>query len=60
MHELNKLRVIFDESGGAIQAKRLNQLINTRDQGGTKGNLHEQAWDVADELVRKMRNGDKN
>ncbi|MEN7429103.1 LysM peptidoglycan-binding domain-containing protein [Chromobacterium sp. TRC.1.1.SA] len=58
MHELNSLRDIFEVNGGELQAKRLNQLIAPRLQGGFEGNLHEQAWDVADKLVYKMRNGD--
>ncbi|MCD4504832.1 hypothetical protein ACFFU8_02435 [Chromobacterium piscinae] len=57
MHELNSLRDIFEVNGGELQAKRLNQLIAPRLQGGFEGNLHEQAWDVADKLVYKMRNG---
>jgi len=55
MHELNALREIFEASGGSIQAKRLNQLIGTRAEGGLPNNLHEQAWDVADRLVYDMR-----
>lgn len=53
MHELNSLRRIMDESGGAIRAERLHNLISP----GIKGNLHDQAWDVADEMVAKMRKG---
>jgi hypothetical protein len=56
MHELNALRNIFAERG-AMQARELNKLIATRRQGGLAGNLHEQAWDMADHLVFKMREG---
>jgi hypothetical protein len=56
MHELNALRNIFAERG-AMQARELNKLIATRRQGGLAGNLHEQAWDIADQLVFKMRGG---
>jgi hypothetical protein len=53
MHELNELRRIFDESGGAISMQRLHNLINP----GITKNLHDQAWDVADKLVLAMRKG---
>jgi hypothetical protein len=51
MHELNHLRKLFEESGGSMTYRRLHYLINP----GIKGNLHDQAWDVADELVMRMR-----
>lgn len=51
MHELNSLRRLFEESGGQMTAGRLHNLIRE----GVPGNLHDQAWDVADELVSKMR-----
>ncbi len=50
MHELNGLRAIFAERD-TITAEELFRLINP----GRKGNLHDQAWDVADDLVRAMR-----
>jgi len=55
MHELNELRRIFEESGGAISMQRLHNLINP----GIAKNLHDQAWDVADRLVLAMRKGVK-
>jgi hypothetical protein len=55
MHELNELRRIFEESGGAISMQRLHNLINP----GIVKNLHDQAWDVADKLVLAMRKGAK-
>lgn len=51
MHEINGLRKIFEERGGYVRAGDLHRLINP----GIKGNLHDQAWDVADGLVRRMR-----
>ncbi|WP_437597398.1 SpvB/TcaC N-terminal domain-containing protein [Sorangium sp. So ce590] len=52
MHELNSLRSLFEEAAdGRISAQRLGQLINP----GIKGNLHDQAWDVADKTVQAMR-----
>ncbi len=55
MHELNELRRIFEESSGAISMQRLHNLINP----GIANNLHDQAWDIADKLVLKMRKGAK-
>ena len=55
MHELNELRRIFEESGGAISMQRLHNLISP----GIAKNLHDQAWDVADKLVLMMRKGAK-
>lgn len=51
MHELNNLRIIFDESDGIMSYGRLFRLINP----GHKGNLHDEAWDVADAAVINMR-----
>jgi hypothetical protein len=51
MHELNNLRRIFAESGGAMNMQRLHALINP----GIAKNLHDQAWDVADKLILAMR-----
>jgi hypothetical protein len=55
MHELNELRRIFEESGGALSTRKLYNLINP----GIPRNLHDQAWDVADRLVLAMRKGAK-
>jgi hypothetical protein len=51
MHELNHLRRLFKASGGTMTYRRLHYLINP----GIKGNLHDQAWEVADQLVETMR-----
>ncbi len=51
MHELNNLRRLFAETGGSMSVRRLHYLINP----GIKGNLHDQAWDVADQIVTSMR-----
>lgn len=51
MHELNSLRRLFEEAGGQMRAGRLANLIRE----GVPGNLHDQAWDVADQLVTQMR-----
>ncbi|MEQ8279537.1 MAG: RHS repeat-associated core domain-containing protein [Deltaproteobacteria bacterium] len=56
MHEINALRELFNKEG-AIQVRRLNALIADRLDGGWANNLHEQAWDVANLLVKKMRGG---
>jgi hypothetical protein len=58
MHELNSLRQIFEAKNGALMAKQLNELIAPQNLGGHARNLHEQAWDVADRLVHRMRNGE--
>jgi hypothetical protein len=52
LHELNILRRLFEESGGTMTYRQLHYLINP----GIKGNLHDQAWDLADQLVYAMRN----
>jgi len=51
MHELNALRKIFDEEEGEIQARMLMRHIGS----GIPNNLHDQAWDVADKMVRALR-----
>jgi hypothetical protein len=51
MHELNSLRAIFEERGGSIPARELRNLIVP----GRPGNLHDHAWDTADQLVKQMR-----
>jgi hypothetical protein len=50
MHELNGLRKIFAERE-TLPVEELGRLINP----GHKGNLHDQAWDVADAAVARMR-----
>lgn len=50
MHELNGLREIFAQRG-TLTAEELGRLINP----GHKGNLHDQAWEIADSFVAKMR-----
>jgi hypothetical protein len=52
MHELNSLRSIFEERG-AITPQELKRLIAP----GHARNLHEQAWDMADIAVNRMRQG---
>lgn len=59
MYEISSLRDVFEEAGGSLQARQLNRLIAPRENGGLINNLHEQAWDEADRLVWKMRNGDR-
>ena len=51
MHELNNLRILFEENGGVMPAGRLSNLISE----GIAGNLHDQAWDVADNLIIEKR-----
>jgi hypothetical protein len=53
MHELNELRKLFEANGGRLRADHLHRAITP----GKPGNLHFQAWDVADALVLKMRTG---
>jgi hypothetical protein len=53
MHEINNLRLLFEGSGGSMTVRRLHYLISP----GIKGNLHDQAWDVADAAVTQMRKG---
>lgn len=50
MHEINGLMRLF-ESRETIPAEEIYRLIKP----GIKGNLHDQAWDVADEVVTRMR-----
>ena len=51
LYELNALRHLFAASGGQMRAERLRDLIHV----GIPRNLHDQAWDVADQLVERMR-----
>jgi hypothetical protein len=50
MHELSRLRALFDIRE-TIPATEVLRLINP----GIKGNLHDQAWEVADAIVARMR-----
>jgi hypothetical protein len=50
MHELNSLRKLFAERE-TLPVEELGRLITP----GHKGNLHDQAWDVADAVVARMR-----
>jgi hypothetical protein len=50
MHELNGLRELF-EHRETIDATEIARLINP----GIKGNLHDQAWTIADNIVMRMR-----
>lgn len=51
MYELNSLRQIEEEENGQMPARHLSKLITS----GIASNLHDKAWDIADELVRTMR-----
>ena len=51
MYELNALRLLFVANNGAMPIERLSEAIGT----GFKGNLHDRAWDAADEAVLRMR-----
>lgn len=51
MHELNALRALFEERGGAIPAREL-RLLTVAER---PGNLHDHAWDEADRAIAKMR-----
>ncbi len=51
MHELNALRRLFEEESGKMPARKLMRHIGQ----GIPKNLHDQAWEVADKVVRAMR-----
>lgn len=51
MHELNQLRELFAAGSGSMSFARLFGLTSP----GIPGNLHDQAWDVADRLVTAMK-----
>ena len=55
LHELNSLRTLFEDNE-YLSARQLVRLIHPLHEGGFKGNLHDQAWDVSDRLIAKMRN----
>jgi hypothetical protein len=50
LHEIDGLREALLEQG-SLSHTALHHMISP----GVKGNLHDQAWDVADALVKKMR-----
>ena len=52
LHEIVGLKKSFDASGGTLPASKVRELITP---GARAGNLHDQAWDVADALVTRMR-----
>jgi hypothetical protein len=51
MHEIEGLRALFEANDLRMTAAELHRLITP----GYKGNLHYQAWDIADKLVLAMR-----
>ncbi|WP_009964828.1 hypothetical protein [Verrucomicrobium spinosum] len=56
MHELNKLRKLFEETPGQrMTVERLAKLINAEHDG----QLHLEAWDVSDQIITRMRNEGK-
>lgn len=54
MHEVNAIIKMFDQRD-RIPVAEIARQINTRKNGGLKNNLHEQAWDVSDRLIKLMR-----
>ena len=52
---VNYLVTLFEDNE-YLSARQLVRLIHPLHEGGFKGNLHDQAWDVADRLIAKMRN----
>jgi hypothetical protein len=54
MHEVNAILKMFDQRD-RIPISEIAREINTRQFGGRPDNLHEQAWDVSDELIKAMR-----
>jgi hypothetical protein len=51
VYELNQLRELFAAAQGVMAARRLLELVAR----GIPRNLHDQAWDVADACVFRMR-----
>jgi hypothetical protein len=51
MHELNRLRAMFEESGTMTIDTYLNLTSPDRD-----GKIHMEAWKVTDDLITRMRN----
>ena len=55
MHEINTLRDLFDRSPtGTMSIERYHRLIRG-DLGPSDKNLHTEAWDVANALLRRLR-----
>ncbi|HWE98104.1 MAG TPA: hypothetical protein VG269_29430 [Tepidisphaeraceae bacterium] len=50
-YELNSLRRIFSANNGVLRAEVLHDLINP----GIPRNLHDEAWNLADQAVLRMR-----
>jgi hypothetical protein len=52
MHELNSLKKLFDaRDGGGMTVRELRYLVTP----GRLRNLHDEAWDAADQVVARMR-----
>ena len=56
MFELRKLESFF-EKNRAVPARKLREMINDVRSGGLPNNLHEQAWESADDLILQRRGG---
>lgn len=54
MHEINAILKMFDQRDH-IPISEIAREINTQQFGGRPNNLHEQAWDVSDQLIKTMR-----
>ena len=54
MHEVNSILKMFDQRD-SIPISEIARQINTRKNGGLANNLHEQAWDESDKLIKRMR-----
>jgi len=55
LHELAGLKRIFEASGGHIPYRHFVNFVAP----GVSGNLHDEAWDIADALVEQMRRSDR-
>lgn len=53
LHELNRLRQMFTANSGVMSAENLYRLV----EEGFKNNLHDEAWDLANQAVLRMRGG---
>jgi hypothetical protein len=51
LHEVRGLKMAFAETGGWMRASDFVELI----RAGRKGNLHDQAWDEANRVIKAMR-----
>ncbi|NJK88884.1 MAG: hypothetical protein HC923_05410 [Myxococcales bacterium] len=60
-HETFEISVLRQrlESGGSMTARELVEWLHDRGEGGRVGNVHEQAWDFANALVRAMNGGQR-